>query len=414
MARKRSNDNNTLKKPRLALGLIFLISIWAVSFFNLTQLYPQVFLVSNIALAGDEAAILESGIRMTTTLPVKPKQTSDALSTVTDTTILPLSGPPWFQEYTQWHATTLQTINATNWQNYKYLILRCVSGDAKCGGAADRLASLPVMVYMAYQSQRLLLIYWSRPHALEEFLLPNGLNWTVPNCLRKPLQVETTRGLFRWNDKRMQDFNASYHKAQVIRIMRLFYINHYYDRHFETANHTLLDVYPAIWNTLFRPSPGVQARLDDTLQQLHLEPKHYAAAHVRSVYINNRTHDRSEMENAVRCAHSHSQQQHHPKIYVASDSIASVQVARDYAISHKYTIVSRPHDHPVLHLDRGRHFLVTNADWKDRPPSDFYDTFVDVYLLSYANVIALGAGGYAQWGAYIGGVPIVKHRKTRC
>ena len=46
----------------------------------------------------------------------------------------------------------------------------------------DRLGQLPLDLYLAHQTQRVLLIKWIKPQPLEEFLVPppNGLDWVFP------------------------------------------------------------------------------------------------------------------------------------------------------------------------------------------------------------------------------------------
>jgi hypothetical protein len=87
--------------------------------------------------------------------------------------------PPWMKEYFYFHQQLRALLNETNWQEQRYFVARCLDTDDVCGGASDRLHSIPALLLIASTTKRLLLIKWSRPAALEEFLVPpdGGLDW---------------------------------------------------------------------------------------------------------------------------------------------------------------------------------------------------------------------------------------------
>ena len=82
---------------------------------------------------------------------------------------------------------TLEKLAEEQFQKHKFLIMQCIgSVDYRCGGLSDRLRILPYMLRLAYETKRILLIYWTKPTSLEEFLLPptGGINWRTPNWLQ--------------------------------------------------------------------------------------------------------------------------------------------------------------------------------------------------------------------------------------
>jgi hypothetical protein len=87
--------------------------------------------------------------------------------------------PHWMKEYFSWHRQ--KTLEPTKFSQ-RYLILQCLEQDKQCGGLADRLLALPFLILLASQSRRILLIVWTVPFPLEEFLLPrtNGVDWMLP------------------------------------------------------------------------------------------------------------------------------------------------------------------------------------------------------------------------------------------
>jgi hypothetical protein len=92
--------------------------------------------------------------------------------------------PEWMKAYMNWHKDKRQKWNTIDWGSERWLIMQCLADQdqKKCGGTADRLKPLPFMLRVAYESQRILLIRWTRPALLEEFLVPpkDGFDWRVP------------------------------------------------------------------------------------------------------------------------------------------------------------------------------------------------------------------------------------------
>jgi hypothetical protein len=67
----------------------------------------------------------------------------------------------------------------------QYCVMRCLDMDAKCGGASDRIKTIPLIRCWAARTYRILMIYWSRPTSLEAYLLPpeGGVDWRVPDWM---------------------------------------------------------------------------------------------------------------------------------------------------------------------------------------------------------------------------------------
>lgn len=99
--------------------------------------------------------------------------------------------PVWMKRYFKWHKKQRHhNLNPENWRSLRLLVMECLRHQPKCGGTSDRLKPLPSLIRMAASSKRLLLIHWTRPSRLEEFLLPpkGGVDWRVPDWLRKCLE----------------------------------------------------------------------------------------------------------------------------------------------------------------------------------------------------------------------------------
>ena len=382
--------------------------------------------------------------------------------------------PQWFQEYAKWHTETVQHLSIhRNYDDYQYVVLRCVRKDSKCYGAADRLKMIPVIVKLAHLSQRLFFIYWSRPFPLEEFLLPNTnfLNWTVPYHLYESLDVEAVQPI--WSLGGHQEYgmlDAASQSQRVLRIRSMTYASQFYDTHpiirikTNGTNFTyndvedelpMWDVYSDFWRALFVPSSGVRNKIFTILSDLgllfverkgtqYIGTTHdstialslssatqnelipnmkvwpYISVHVRAHY----THDDSENhpeENAIRCAKlvqeqykdkmgfsdSNSSSTNSLPIYMASDTSIVTQRGIQYGLDHNLLVVSRD----SLPVNANSTTTTTNPYHIDEPPpetedfvlyaSDFYDTFVDLYLLAMGRCHTWGVGGYGSWAAAI-------------
>lgn len=139
------------------------------------------------------------------------------------------------------------TFDAKNEHDYRFLIVRCSEEDRKCGGTSDRLRSMPFFLKLAYLTERVLLIHWSkrRPYPLEEFLQPNiYLNWTVPYWMAAQLSPPG-RGTRRRgssssssHQRHQRDAGTSFSSSAVKRNINVN--NHDDDKTINTtANHTV-------------------------------------------------------------------------------------------------------------------------------------------------------------------------------
>jgi hypothetical protein len=127
--------------------------------------------------------------------------------------------PVWMKEYFDWHRIERQKLTADNWKAYyhykpmrnknhrggrgsssgstvKLMVMQCIMDqDAKCGGTADRLKSFVYLIREAYEMKRLLLIHWTMPARIEEFLVPpvGGIDWTAPEWLHPMVRFLKSR-----------------------------------------------------------------------------------------------------------------------------------------------------------------------------------------------------------------------------
>lgn len=307
--------------------------------------------------------------------------------------------PDWLKEYIAWHRHQRKDLTLQNWNkdNRKYLIMQCLESDNRCGGTADRLKPIPTLLLLAHQFQRILLIRWERPCKLDEFLqpTPTGLDWRVPDWLAPHLgsmPIGATTRKLRFHLK-------TNHGNDVVVRSRYQSDNGGADYYNEVFNSTIgggtfADIYHNVWHTIFQPVPPLQQRIDDAMQSLSLHPGEYAAAHLRALYaVSSRPPRliRNAALNAVNCA---SQLRPGGPIFFAADSKLAVEIVQQYAESHSKSIVAANRKEEPLHLEKANHTF--------RQASEYYDTFVDLYLLGSSRCLAYNVGGFGTWALFMG------------
>jgi len=156
-------------------------------------------------------------------------------------------------------------LNQSNWKSFKYLILRYTHEDRKCGGLADRLKPIPYLIRVAAQQKRVFLIRWDRPAKLEEFLLPNKLDWTVPDLMVVRIEENTvSRGVMisagEWNN-----FTSSDADVVVLegRIQDLFGGAEYYSKAVQDPSETYEAIYHKVFRSLIKASPPIEKMVND-------------------------------------------------------------------------------------------------------------------------------------------------------
>ena len=131
--------------------------------------------------------------------------------------------PTFMKDYFEWHGRQLQIMkedarksetdgndseeNDDYLANHRFLVLRCAGGKNnrkeyvidRCGGLSDRLKPLPLFLWYAATTNRILFIRWdrNRPAPIETFMMPGNIwNWTIPDALlRKIDKLEENIGI---------------------------------------------------------------------------------------------------------------------------------------------------------------------------------------------------------------------------
>lgn len=298
--------------------------------------------------------------------------------------------PLWIQEYFDWADEQQRNLNEENWRSHRYLVMQCLKTDAHCGGTSDRLKPIPLLVLLAMRSKRLLYIRWTRPCPLEEFIVPpeNGYNWTMPQWLVPYMDSkEATKTPIRVNNKNV--INDAEKNITVLRARLQTFDGGsiYFNEQFNSTGVSYESIYHDLFRILFQPAAPVQKIIDDELKSVGLTPGEYATAHYRAFYGKRLPDDekiRSTAVNAVECA---SELRPGGPVYFASDSSHAIQSIKNYAQEHSRPVVIIQNDEP-LHLDKANS---TNA-------ADYYNVFVDLFLLGMGRCGSVGMGGFGRYG----------------
>ena len=217
--------------------------------------------------------------------------------------------PLWIQKYIAWHTDMRQQFPGNRLfsdPRAPKLLIRTCSTNEKCGGLNDRLGKLPWDLYLANQTQRLLLFNWCKPCALENFLLPNKLDWSIPreselffgaNCSQK---VDHIKDLFKglkasrpdadfWEKGLQKGLQRAVHgRFAALRVLKFHILGNELrlaERLRLIGETDMLDwttpTYGKLFWLFFKPSPGLQKELDQVYTDLQLVPNEYSAAHCR-------------------------------------------------------------------------------------------------------------------------------------
>ena len=182
--------------------------------------------------------------------------------------------------------------------------------DEKCGGTADRLKGFLWVLREAYLTRRLLLIHWTMPAPLEEFLMPPryGVDWRVPNWLSKELHDcvgHQGRRFYRMSALK----EARYDRDTPLFRSRVQSVTggaEMYNEELGPGEPSFEQVYHDVWRIFFTPSLPVRATIETYMKMWDFYPGEYAAAHLRALY--GRTKERTDeqatewAQNAMNCA----------------------------------------------------------------------------------------------------------------
>lgn len=357
--------------------------------------------------------------------------------------------PSWAREYFAWHTVMREQYPDTalfqqdnNGPNV--LVKICIK---HCGGSFDRLGKIHGTLALAAQTNRVILFKWCNPMDLEHFLVPNLINWTapigvLPDCdyLKEHFSSIRPFGSTKPKKTTLLPWAKGVQERVVMRTKQNVQTSAF-------PKDMRLDengMYGIMFGALFRPSVGVQARIDKVYRDLDIASGNYSAAHLRvrhpgfagstsqterGYQFEGKTKEMSTKAalKAVLCTAKLLRTPEEP-IYFMSDSSELVEyIAYDdnksgekgnatahnqteldskvSTIKQMYRLISRNvTEFPTLHID--------NCCAGDSP-EEYMDTFVDLYLAANARCVSFGVGNFAYMATMISGTTCLnKHSQT--
>jgi len=336
--------------------------------------------------------------------------------------------PDWIKRYASWHAVQRKRYidfkrgnsTETSVSDIKFLISRCLASD-HCGGASDRLQDMPYNMKVANETNRVLLVRWEKPAALENFLVPpaNGIDWTIDDELLAWMREDDDNGNFNLKGKESDDkkrFVSTIRRDSAAPIFRQYEINE--------VGHK---IYHEIFRLTFAPSRQLADRVHETMELLGLAPGRFSSVHLRVKYpvrgVDERSftfekHRHQIVEwatNAVNCA-----AELHPNstIYVSSDSNDTVGYLLEESHFARHYIDATVHKkHPLVVKLVARDYSNGNEHvaFSDNVEADgFMSVFEDMMIMGMGKCVAHGVGGYGRLAAALsGGECVMAHRGRR-
>ena len=208
--------------------------------------------------------------------------------------------------------------------------------------------------------------------------------------------------------------------------------------HIDNNNKDLFDfdnVFSRVWKVLFTPSPPIQDILRSMLAKLDLVPNEYVSSHLRALYGADSRPTwiiQKFTQNALACA---TEIFPGAPIFFASDSTIALEHAQEYngkesdlndgadgGRSLRLRVVTTatkqtpPNPPDSAAGEKNASTVAISQPWHldsfVGPIENFYDTFVDLYLLAMARCVTYSKGGYGHWGMLIGGNTHCAKRQT--
>jgi hypothetical protein len=181
--------------------------------------------------------------------------------------------PQWLNEYSTFHSQ--QRGGAST----KYLVHLVDGGH---GGLGDRLNGAIAMLRLAKALNRVLIIKWTQPYAIEEFLQPaSAINWSAEG-------ISLQQGVFfnfldwdRWQDPRLQDRTLNNIQDQFLTITTNMWLNSTCWNCPSISSEWSREA-ACLWQQLFQPASDVMQMAQDELSRLYPgPPRPFVAVHLR-------------------------------------------------------------------------------------------------------------------------------------
>jgi len=205
--------------------------------------------------------------------------------------------PQWMKDYFRWHQKTRKTLTQEIWKHLKeddthvknatstkFLVVQCLPNNdgSSCGTLLERLGLLPYYLKIADETNRILLIHWTVPADLSEYLMPpmGGCDWRSPKWMQQLLLDDQQGVLVRnetqilWNSSYFQNFDSEF----LLRVQLKYSLD--FEKNYDALrpNITLPDkrivqdeasfrqVFHELWAIFFVPTATIRKNVVNTLR----------------------------------------------------------------------------------------------------------------------------------------------------
>jgi len=344
--------------------------------------------------------------------------------------------------------------------NEKFLVLTChkykKTKYEKCGGFTDRLFLLPYYIWLAHKTGRRLLIKYSKPFPLEEYLVPpdGGFDWRLPTkFVQNEWDQYANRSWTTYTNQR----RAQWHKLIELpehNNTRFIFTNTNLafptvGKFFTTQTGEDLDIlWPGIFRRMFSLSMPLSNSINKFTKINGLVPGEYAAAHVRarfpvgrgSIKMNKRKNEHSGInmddnitasvvkiiaDNSIKCAVKAMPGTKH--VYFASDSSKVNKYLMDESpfwaphqnkshINSSTSFINNYNPNTTLVMRPGYTEYANhleNLPSEKSKVSDYNSMFFDLWIIAHSKCLAQGLGGFGHFGSVLSGNHLscrVRHR----
>ena len=304
-------------------------------------------------------------------------------------------GERLWQEYADFHHRVV-----TGQEKAKYLVYDCTR--RKCGGYGNRIEGLTVLLVFAMVTKRVLLIRFTYPVDIKNYLVPNAIQWDYvpPAGLSTDSHYLINTRFFRYYsmfEAALLSSNSSdilsvrinfgfyYHLVRMDegllnKMISTFHLKTQYD---------LVLLYGCANNYLFKELPKTTQQIESLQTKLGLQPGKYVSLHIRTHIgdgaVQNPLHLKFPWLPMFECAElaakSLGKKYNLPPvpIYLGTDH----QSIKDYALEHypDQIIISQA---PIFQIDNT---IYTDANSAIEYDQGFTGLLMDIVMISRAGVI---------------------------
>lgn len=348
----------------------------------------------------------------------------------TQSLLLPLGAregvlPHWIQRYMIFHESEKKRfMKDSNATDVKFLVLSCTKGCR--GGTVDRLTPVPFFVLLAALSKRVLLITWSVPSELENFLVPprGGMDWRFPPQLslsrgpttkgwfEKPTPQTLKENMNQYDDKQVLtlSFGNGNFQFGIMERMIAEYTNQESGDDDEAGAQDWSAIFPTLFSKLFTPSPRLADFIINEMSELGLARGNFLAVHGRVYYPAGRKdgevlrktveEQKQILRHAIDCA-MNIKEVEDAHVYVACDRIETATIVKDEYESEFPGVVKVD-----VGVEEDQH--IAFSDFNDGVREDvtvepFLPTFSDLWIMGMARCVVHGVGGFGSFSAMLAG-----------